>query len=119
LEEADFFCFPTYYQNENQPVNIIEAMAFGLPILTTRWHSLPEMFPADYRWLVDTCSPDQITDTLLAGLTAETAEQFREIFLARFTLEQHLTSLAEAFHSIESATSTDPVQSLSRADPQP
>src|SRR5262249_39729416 len=39
LREADLFCFPTYYQNENQPVNLIEAMAYGLPILTTRWRS--------------------------------------------------------------------------------
>ena len=29
LREADLFCFPTYYENENQPVNLIEAMAFG------------------------------------------------------------------------------------------
>jgi glycosyltransferase involved in cell wall biosynthesis len=36
LRQADLFCFPTYYENENQPVNLIEAMAFGLPILTTR-----------------------------------------------------------------------------------
>src|SRR5690606_7257386 len=42
LRQADLFCFPTYYQNENQPVNLIEAMAFGLPILTTRWRSIPE-----------------------------------------------------------------------------
>ena len=41
LREADLFCFPTYYENENQPVNLIEAMAFGLPILTTRWRSPP------------------------------------------------------------------------------
>ena len=49
LRQADLFCFPTYYQNENQPVNLIEAMAFGLPILTTRWRSIPELFPPDYR----------------------------------------------------------------------
>ena len=23
LREADLFCFPTYYQNENQPVNFV------------------------------------------------------------------------------------------------
>ena len=45
LREADLFCFPTYYQNENQPVNLIEAMAYGLPILTTRWRSCPNSSP--------------------------------------------------------------------------
>ncbi len=101
LREADFFCFPTYYQNENQPVNLIEAMAFGLPILTTRWRSIPELFPSGYRCLVDIRSPEQIAEALLAGLTGETAEFFREIFLRHFNLAQHLASLAEAFHSIE------------------
>ncbi len=103
LRQADLFCFPTYYQNENQPVNLIEAMAFGLPILTTRWRSIPELFPPDYRCLVDICSPGQIADALLASLAGETAESFREIFLRNFTLEQYLASLAEAFHSAESA----------------
>jgi glycosyltransferase involved in cell wall biosynthesis len=102
LSDADFFCFPTYYQNENQPVSIIEAMAFGLPILTTRWRSIPELLPPNYACLVDIHSPDQIADALVASLTAETAESFREIFLRQFNLEQHLASLAEAFHSVES-----------------
>ena len=62
LREADLFCFPTYYENENQPVNLIEAMAFGLPILTTRWRSLPELFPANYPGLVNVRSPEQIAE---------------------------------------------------------
>lgn len=102
LRQADLFCFPTYYQNENQPVNLIEAMAFGLPILTTRWRSIPELFPPGYRCLVNICSPQDISEVLLASLTSETAESFREIFLRHFTLEQYLTSLAEAFRSMES-----------------
>jgi glycosyltransferase involved in cell wall biosynthesis len=107
LRQADFFCFPTYYQNENQPVNLIEAMAFGLPILTTRWRSIPELFPPDYRCLVDICSPEQIAEAIVAGLTGETAESFREIFLRQFNLEQHLAALAEAFHSVERTPAPD------------
>lgn len=103
LLHADFFCFPTYYQNENQPVNLIEAMAFGLPILTTRWRSIPELLPPGHRCLVDIRSPGQISDVLLASLVDAYDESFREIFLRHFTIEQHLTALAEAFHSIESA----------------
>jgi glycosyltransferase involved in cell wall biosynthesis len=108
LRNVDFFCFPTYYQNENQPVNLIEAMAFGLPILTTRWRSIPELFPPGYRCLVDIRSPDQIAEVLLAGLTGETAESFRGIFLQQFNLEKHLASLAEAFHSVETVGETAP-----------
>jgi glycosyltransferase involved in cell wall biosynthesis len=101
LREADLFCFPTFYQNENQPVNLIEAMAFGLPIITTRWRSLPEIFPEGYEGLVDIRSPEQIADALLNQLTAPTGETFREIFLHNCTLENYLSALAAAFHEME------------------
>ena len=101
LQEADLFCFPTYYENENQPVNLIEAMAFGLPILATRWRSLPELFPANYLGLVGIRSPEQIADRLLALTTIETSEEFRQIFLRNFTLERHLSAMAEAIIQVE------------------
>lgn len=101
LRQADIFCFPTYYQNENQPVNLIEAMAFGLPILTTRWRSIPELFPADYPGLVDVHSPEQIADKLIELATRETGEGFRQIFLQGFTLERHLTALTRALQTVE------------------
>jgi glycosyltransferase involved in cell wall biosynthesis len=103
LREADLFCFPTYYENENQPVNLIEAMAFGLPILTTRWRSLPELFPANYAGLVNIRSAEQIAGGLLALLDGESGEGFRDIFLRNFTLERHLSGLAEAFAQLEPA----------------
>ena len=64
-------------------------MAFGLPILTTRWRSLPELFPANYPGLVNVRSPEQLADRLLALMTIETGEGFRDIFLRSFTLERH------------------------------
>lgn len=106
LRDADLFCFPTYYENENQPVNLIEAMAFGLPILTTRWRSLPELFPANYPGLVNVRSPEQIADGLLTLMTDETGEGFREIFLHSYTLKRHLSGLAAAFTQLEAAAPT-------------
>jgi glycosyltransferase involved in cell wall biosynthesis len=102
FREADLFCFPTYFQNENQPVNLIEAMAFGLPILTTRWRSLPELFPPGYAGLVKVRSPEQVAEVLLGLATSESGEGFRDIFLHNFTLEMHLSRLADAFHHVES-----------------
>jgi glycosyltransferase involved in cell wall biosynthesis len=101
LREADLFCFPTYFQNENQPVNLIEAMAFGLPILTTRWRSLPELFPAKYPGLVNVRSPEQTAEVMLALMNNESGEGFRDIFQRTFTLERHLAGLADAFLSTE------------------
>jgi glycosyltransferase involved in cell wall biosynthesis len=104
LREADLFCFPTCYENENQPVNLIEAMAFGLPILTTRWRSLPELFPIDYPGLVDIRSPEQVANVMPALMTGEAGDGFREIFLRHYTIEKYLSGLAEAFKRIDSAS---------------
>jgi glycosyltransferase involved in cell wall biosynthesis len=95
------FLFPTCYLGENQPVNLIEAMAFGLPIITTRWRSLPEMLPPDYSGLVSEQDTDEIAATLLNLLATESGERLRQTFLARFALEQHLSTLAAALHSME------------------
>jgi glycosyltransferase involved in cell wall biosynthesis len=102
LREADLFCFPTRYPAENQPVTLIEAMAFGLPIVTTRWRSVPAMFPPGYPGLVADQSKGPIADALLALMTTETGEGLRGIFLRDFTLERHLSGLAEAFKQVES-----------------
>jgi glycosyltransferase involved in cell wall biosynthesis len=101
LREADLFCFPTYYENENQPVNLIEAMAFGLPVLTTRWRSIPEWFPQNYAGLVDIRSPDQIANVMLALMAGEPGDGLRENFLRNFTVEQYLNGLAEALERLE------------------
>jgi glycosyltransferase involved in cell wall biosynthesis len=100
LRSADIFCFPTFYPNENQPVNLIEAMAFGLPVLTTRWRSLPEVFPEGYSGVVDVRSPEQIASGLMELLT-EDGENLRRLFLKNFTLDSYLSGLATAFHNLE------------------
>ena len=106
LREADLFCFPTVYLGENQPVNLIEAMAYGLPILTTRWRSLPEMFPSGYPGLVDDQTPDKIAGVLRHLLNLGDGRELRDHFLSQFTLEHHLKNLAAAMHGLESPTAS-------------
>ncbi len=99
--EADLFLFPTQYLGENQPVNLIEAMAFGLPIVTTRWRSLPEMLPPNYPGLVSGQEPGEIAAALLRVLGDKSGEAARQHFVDNFTLERHLTTLAAAIRSLE------------------
>lgn len=99
--EADLFCFPTYYLGENQPVNIIEALAYGLPVVTTHWRSLPEMLPPGYPGLVPIRSPDKVAQALLSLMAQETGENLRRIYLENFTIDRHLKSLAEAISSVQ------------------
>lgn len=101
LQDGDLFCFPTYHPGENQPVNLLEAMAFGLPVVTTDWGALAEMLPANYPGLVPIRAPERIAAAMLQLLTHETGERFRHLFLARFTLEAHLARLAAALTTVE------------------
>jgi glycosyltransferase involved in cell wall biosynthesis len=101
LAGADIFCFPTYYLAENQPGNLIEAMAYGLPIVTTRWRSIPEMLPENYPGLVDPKSPGQIAAALRRMAASDFTGTLRELFLRRFTLEQHIANMAAAIRSVE------------------
>ena len=112
LTDADLFCFPTYYRAESFGAVLVEAMAFGLPIVTTRWRSIPEILPPDYPGLVDPRSPDQIADALLRLASSDHAEMLREIFLRRYTLERNLAAMAEAIHSVESAEQAPPLKAV-------
>lgn len=96
--EADVFCFPTYFAFEGQPMNLIEAMAFGLPIVTTRWRSIPEHIPSNYPGLIEPRHPDQIATALLAVTTID-GTKFRQVFETQFSVARHLKDLADAIKS--------------------
>jgi glycosyltransferase involved in cell wall biosynthesis len=101
LNEADIFCFPSYHVAEGQPASLMDAFAYGLPSVTTRWRAIPEMFPEDYPGFVDLKSPAQIADKLRLLCVSDMSRSLREIFVRRFTLERHLASMAEAMRSME------------------
>jgi glycosyltransferase involved in cell wall biosynthesis len=100
LRDSGVFCFPTFFPNENQPVSLIEAMAFGLSVVTTRWRSVPEILPKNYPGLVDVNSTEQIANALLQLMT-EDGEALRHDFLRKFTVDKFLSGLASAFHNME------------------
>jgi glycosyltransferase involved in cell wall biosynthesis len=43
FRDADVFCFPSHYYAESFGVVLIEAMSFGLPIVSTRWRGIPDV----------------------------------------------------------------------------
>jgi glycosyltransferase involved in cell wall biosynthesis len=101
FSESDCFCFPTYYHAESFGLVVVEAMAFGLPVVTTRWRSIPEIMPPGYPGLVDTQSPKQVADALIHLMSEHSGEWARQNFSTRFTLANHLAALAAALRSVE------------------
>ncbi len=101
LRDADLFLFPSYFANEGQPLNLIEAMAHGLPPVTTRWRGIPEMLPTDYAGLVPSRDPTAAAEALRNVARTEDGLRFREAFQSRFGLEAHLQCLAAVLRSVE------------------
>lgn len=98
---ADLFLFPTYYANEGQPVSLIEAMAFGVPAITTRWRALPEMLPSGYPGLTEPHDVAAISAKLLALVEGEDGIRLRREYEARFALSRHVEGMAAAIRSVE------------------
>lgn len=55
LQQADLFCFPT--SSEGFPKGVLEAMACGLPVITTRVSALPQLLGNGAGILLDETTP--------------------------------------------------------------
>ena len=63
FQTADLFIFPSYH--EGMPNAVLEAMAFGLPVITTRVGGLPDFFEDGKMGLfLDNHSPEHIAEKI-------------------------------------------------------
>jgi glycosyltransferase involved in cell wall biosynthesis len=61
FKQSHIFVLPTYYKYEGQPISIIEALAFRMPIITTNYRSMQGMVVENFNgFFVDPKSPEQI-----------------------------------------------------------
>ncbi|MEZ9466551.1 glycosyltransferase family 4 protein [Vibrio breoganii] len=64
LENYDVMVFPTFYSGEGYPGVLIEGLHSGLPIITTRWKSIPELIDSSTGILVDIHQEKQLYKAL-------------------------------------------------------
>lgn len=99
LQNADVFVLPTYYEWEGQPISIIEALAFGLPVITTKHKGIPEQIADGVNGLfVSPRAPHEIANALEslardAALYRCLSQGALQTYRSKFTQRQHLRSL--------------------------
>ena len=105
LGASDVLCFPTYYPHEGQPAVLLDALAFDLPVITTRWRAIPDMLPVNHGRIrfVEPRQPAQIAAALSDFRVAPPSDgSLRAHFLAHFTQEKNLAALTAAFRVLDS-----------------
>ena len=99
LQESHFFLLPTRYVYEGQPISIIEALAFGLVVITTPYRTIPEMVEeGKVAELISFDQPEEIARAIesyirdpgkFEAMSRASIDRYRKTF----TREQHLNKL--------------------------
>jgi len=99
LRESDALCFASFFPNEVQPVAIVEALAFGLPVLLSRWHGLPAMVPAELAYLTAPRDAAALAEVLPQLFQENRFDAYRRCYLERYTMAQHCRRMREVLLS--------------------
>lgn len=99
LKKAHFLILPTNYPWEGQPISIIEALAYGTPVIATNFRGIPELvIDGENGYHVPYQSPDSIARCIVDAL--ENPSRFeamslysRNHFMNNFTRRIHLKRL--------------------------
>ena len=99
---ADVFCFPSFYEDEGQPLALLEAMSVGLPVVATCWRGSPSVVTdGESGYLVAPHDAAALAERLQMLLGDEQlrhsfGEAGRSRYLAEFTLERYRERLQDA-----------------------
>lgn len=96
LREADCLCFPTRYPPECFPLTLVEAMAYGLPVVTSDYCQLPEILPPSYPGVFTTGNAADLAAQLVAWAGRDYSPILREWYLAHYTAEHFAAQLRDA-----------------------
>jgi glycosyltransferase involved in cell wall biosynthesis len=109
LAAGDIFCMPTRYRYEGQPLVILEALAAGLPVVSTRHAAIPSTVEDGKTGVLlpALATPEQIAEALKGLLSnrqklAEMSRASRAAYLEKYTLEKCHARLFDVFRRVAS-----------------
>jgi glycosyltransferase involved in cell wall biosynthesis len=99
---SDIFVFPTYFERETFGIVNIEAMSWGLPVISSTEGAIPEIvIDGITGYIVKPKSPEEIADKILTlidnpDLRKKMGIKGREVFKAKYTSEAYAKNLDDA-----------------------
>jgi glycosyltransferase involved in cell wall biosynthesis len=106
LEQADVFAFPTYYPPEGHPWVVVEAMAAGLPIISTDQGAITEsVLDGVNGYVIAKQSPEAVAEHAIRllqdpELRRVMGQKSRQRYESHFTEAAMVAQLARAFRAI-------------------
>lgn len=111
FRSADVFCFPSFFEHENLPLAVIEAMEFGLPVVATRWRGIPSLVVhGQTGYLVDVGDSAGLAERLRclvgdAALRSSMGSAARRRYLENYGVDAYRSALEAAIVAAVAATS--------------
>ncbi len=101
--ESDIFVFPTAFGPEAFPLVLLEAMSFGLNIISTKTGAIPECIKEDHNgFLIDKIDPREIASKII--YLNKHRQKMKEIslnniksFNAKYSIEQYEQNILKVF----------------------
>ncbi len=106
FSDVDIFVLPTYYRNEGHPWVIVEAMAAGLPIISTDHAAISESVINNVNgYLVEKKNTEQVAEKikLLVGdkaLRNKMGAESRKLYIENFTEDKMIERLGKVFINV-------------------
>ena len=113
FRDADVFCFPSHHYAESFGVVLIEAMSFGLPIVTTRWRGIPDVVGGSGgAFIVEPNSPELLAQYLKSLLNDEElrvamGRNNRAWFCDHYTVERYRAAFESALLKLQTSNEID------------
>jgi len=102
---ADIFCFPSHFECEGLPVVCIEAMMYGIPIVSTNWRGIPDLVKDNYNGFLCPIKNDLAVAERLQQLVDDKSmrqrmgENSRKLFLKEFSFAVFKNKIIEVFEN--------------------